>query len=385
MKTETREFQIFAKPAGARCNFRCRYCYYLGKKDLYPGEGFPLMPAGILENFIIQNIEASSDAVIRFSWHGGEPLLAGIDFFRKVVKIQRKYLQPGRSILNGIQTNGSLITGEWCRFFAENGFVVGISIDGPSDFHDRNRIAVNGKPTSHNVMRGYELLLKHIIPAEILCVVNSGNVKNPLVLYNFFKKLGAQFITFLPVVNRYSGSETGVSPDSVNPCDFGIFLSRIFDEWVEKDIGNVKIQLFEEMVRPAFNLEHTLCIFKEKCGGVPVLEHNGDFYSCDHFVDSEHLLGNIGDRSVSELLDTKKQKAFGEAKLITLPKVCKECEVRQMCNGECPKNRFLKTSDGETGLNYLCEGYKSFFKHVVPFVNEVARVWKNTPPSKAHG
>ncbi len=370
-------FQVFVKPVGARCNLRCSYCYYLDKREIYPQEKTFIMPDHILERFIAQNIEASADNTINFSWHGGEPLLAGIGFFRKAIEMQKKYMPAGRSILNGVQTNGTLIDSKWCSFFSENGFSIGISIDGPAGMHDTNRITGNGNKTSDKVLRGYEMLRNHNIPTEILCVVNSGNVRQPLVVYNFFKHLGARYITFLPLVNRLAGSVMGVTPDSVPSLDFGVFLSKIFDEWVEKDIGRISIQVFEEMIRPAFNQEHTLCVFKEKCGGVPVLEHNGDFYSCDHYVDNGHLVGNIMAGSIAGYLNSEKQQAFGQQKYFNLPLFCKNCEVRPMCNGECPKNRFIKTPDGEEGLNYLCQGYKYFFNHCLPFINAVGEMWKN--------
>ena len=377
MTAKEQAFQIFVKPVGARCNLRCSYCYYLNKKDLYPQEKVFKMPDPVLERFIAQNIEASPGDVVNFSWHGGEPLLAGVDFFRKVVDLQKKYLPANRTAINGIQTNGTLINSEWCSFFADNGFSIGISIDGPGTLHDMNRLTDRGNETSGKVLKGYELLQKHCIPTEILCVVNSGNVKYPLVVYSFFKQLGARYITFLPMVNRLPGSESEVTPDSVPSRDFGVFLSKIFDDWVVKDIGRIKIQIFEEMIRPAFGQEHTLCIFKERCGGVPVLEHNGDFYSCDHYADNMHLVGNIMKGTVSGFLNEKIQQAFGEAKNDFLPQFCRNCEVRAMCNGECPKNRFIRTSDGEDGLNYLCQGYKYFFNHCLPFINAVGELWKN--------
>ncbi|MFZ0281951.1 MAG: radical SAM protein [Bacteroidales bacterium] len=238
-------FQVFVKPVGARCNLRCSYCYYLDKREIYPQEKTFVMPDHILERFIAQNIEASADNTINFSWHGGEPLLAGIGFFRKAIEMQKKYMPAGRSILNGVQTNGTLIDSKWCSFFSENGFSIGISIDGPAGMHDTNRITGNGNKTSDKVLRGYEMLRNHNIPTEILCVVNSGNVRQPLVVYNFFKHLGARYITFLPLVNRMAGSVMGVTPDSVPSLDYGVFLSKIFDEWVEKDIGRISIQVFE--------------------------------------------------------------------------------------------------------------------------------------------
>lgn len=376
MAEVSREFQVFVKPVGAVCNLRCAYCYYLEKCNLYSGDKAPLMNEAILENYIKQHIEASTEEIINFSWHGGEPLLAGIDFYSRAVQLQKKYCPEGRKIVNGIQTNGTLINNEWCRFFSDHNFAVGISIDGPGELHNRLRKTSGNKDTLGQVLRGYELLKEYKITSEILCVVSAVNVKYPLVVYDFFRQLGAQYITFLPLVVRNESSSSGVSPETVSPDDFGSFLITVFDEWIEKDIGSIKIQIFEEALRTAFNQDHTLCIFKKECGGVPVVEHNGDFYACDHYVDSDHLYGNIVNESLSSLLDSVKQLTFGQVKSITLPDYCRKCEVLDMCNGECPKNRFISTPDGEPGLNYLCSGYKSFFTHCIPFINILKEVWK---------
>ncbi len=377
MTKSSGEFQIFIKPVGASCNLRCSYCYYLGKKDLYKGSRSIRMSVDILEKYIIQHIDASTDNVIMFSWHGGEPLLAGLDFYKEAVFLQQKHLPAGRSVINGIQTNGTLLDDDWCRFLAEENFMVGISIDGPDELHNRFRHDGAGKGSLHQVLKGYDLLQKHGITSEILCVLNAHNVRYPKVIYDFFRDLGARYMTFLPLVERQPGSGTEVSSDSVPAFEFGIFLCEVFDDWVEKDIGNIKIQIFEEAARTAFGQGHTLCIFKENCGGVPVIEHNGDFYSCDHYADRDHLLGNIMNSSVANFLDSPEQKAFGMAKSATLPGYCKECPVKVMCNGECPKNRFINTPDGEPGLNYLCKGYKHFFNHCRPFVDAIRIAWKN--------
>lgn len=300
--------------------------------------------------------------------------MAGIDFFRKVVTLQNKHKPSGVEILNGVQTNGTLIDNKWGWFFAENNFLVGISIDGPGEMHNRFRTTSDGRSSLHEVLRGYEILTRYRIKSEILCVVNSYNVRFPLIIYNFFKELGAGYITFLPLVERRHGAKSGVSRATVPSLEFGRFLISVFDEWIERDIGEIKIQIFEEAARTAFNQEHTLCIFRENCGGVPVVERNGDFYSCDHFVNNDYLIGNIKNGSVADFLDGEKQKVFGHAKSLTLPRYCIECEVKAMCNGECPKNRFIATPDGESGLNYLCSGYKAFFNHCRPFVEAVAAV-----------
>ena len=377
MKNLSREFQVFAKPVGSSCNMNCSYCYYLCKKSLYPETGHFLMSDDVLEEYIIQHINATSETIINFSWHGGEPLLAGIEFYKKVLEFQSVHIPEGKTIINGIQTNATLINDEWSRFFAENHFIIGVSIDGPAEFHNIHRRSRDDSATWNEVMRGFHLLKKQHIAAEALCVVNSENVKHPLVIYNFFRQLGVKYITFLPLVEADNQQSGGVSKNSVPSEEFGHFLSKVFDEWVENDIGDIKIQIFEEAARTAFNQEHTICIFKVNCGGVPVVEHNGDFYSCDHFADRDHLLGNIRNNSLTFFLDSERQKVFGHAKSISLPVYCIECDVRSMCNGECPKNRFLLTPAGEPGLNYLCKGYKYFFNHCKPFVEAIAEAWKN--------
>lgn len=374
------DFQIFVKPVGAACNLRCSYCYYLDKADLCGYRGSLKMSDEILERYIKQHIEASSEDTVFFSWHGGEPLLAGIDFYRKAVSFQQKFLPSGRYALNGIQTNGTLLDDEWCSFLKSESFIIGISIDGPPDLHNMHRITQAGEPTSEKVLKGFELLKKYKITSEILCVVNSGNSLHPLEVYNFFRQLGAEYISFLPLVERDTSKASGVSDSSVKPEEFGSFLSVIFDEWIGHDIGKIKIQIFEEALRPAFNQEHTLCIFKVDCGGVPVIEHNGDFYACDHYVDREHLSGNVNEVPLAELLTSQSQKAFGKSKSDTLPRYCLDCDVLEMCNGECPKNRFITTPDGEPGLNYLCKGYKQFFTHCKPFIEVLRQTWLQRAP-----
>jgi uncharacterized protein len=295
------------------------------------------------------------------------------------VRYQKKHQPSASTVIHGIQTNGTLLDDDWCRFLYEERFVVGLSIDGPGDLHNKNRLTLKNKPTLEQVINGCKLLQKHGINPEILCVVNAHNVRYPLVVYSFFRELGAEYITFLPLVERKKDASGLVSPDSVPSMEFGIFLSAIFDEWVEKDIGRIKIQIIEEAARTAFSQEHTLCIFKVNCGGVPVVEHNGDFYSCDHYVDDDHRLGNIGKHTLSYFLDSPFQKKFGKAKSQTLPKYCIECEVLDMCNGECPKNRFIASPDDEPGLNYLCSGYKHFFKHCKPFVEAISSLTSISP------
>ena len=380
MVKASREFQVFVKPIGSICNLDCHYCYYLKKEHLYPeGESFR-MPDDILEAYIAQHIDASPETVIRFSWHGGEPTVLGLDYFRRIVELQRKHKSPNQRIVNGIQTNGTLLDEEWCLFLAKMSFAVGLSLDGPPEMHDQHRVTKDGKPTHEQTMRGYKLLQEHGVYTEVLCVVNAHNVRFPLQVYRFFKQINAQYITFLPMVEPQQDAKGGVCHISVPAEAWGTFLCTIFDEWRDRDIGKVKVQIFEEATRTAFNQEHSLCIFRPTCGDIPVIEHNGDFYSCDHYVDVQHRLGNIEDTPLVELLESPAQREFGRAKLETLPRYCLECEVRAMCNGGCPKNRFINTQDGEPGLNYLCEGYRRFFNHCRPFVSEVAALWRRQNP-----
>ena len=375
MKSISREFQIFVKPVGSKCNLNCHYCYYLEKEGFNPNQNVLLMSDDILERYIIQHLEAATEPVVLFSWHGGEPGLAGIEFYRKAVSFQKKHKLPGKKILNGMQTNGTLLHEEWCSFLAEENFMVGISMDGPEKMHDQFRRTKTQDPTFKSVLHGLKLLQKYQISTEVLCVVNAINVKHPLEVYHYFREMGVGLLSFLPLVERLEKTGSGVSKASVPVVAFGKFLSLIFDEWKEKDIGLIKIQIFEEALRTAFKQDHSLCIFKKTCGGVPVIEKNGDFYSCDHYVDPKHKLGNITRDSLVNLLEHPQQKAFGQAKQKSLPQYCRECEVLDMCNGGCPKNRFIHTASGEEGLNYLCEGYKMFFTHCQPFIRAVADQW----------
>lgn len=365
-------FQIFVKPVGAVCNLNCRYCYYLNKGENDPGTHSFRMPQVVLEEYIVQHIEACTESTIRFSWHGGEPTLAGLDFYERVVSLQQKYQPPNQVILNGIMTNGTLLNEDWCRFLAEHGFFVGLSLDGPREFHDRYRADGKGDGTFAATLSGYDLLRRFDVSTDVLCVVNDQNVQSPQEVYSFFKEIGAAYISFLPLVEQMPGMNEGVSPRSVPAEAFGRFLCTIFNLWQGGDIGRIKVQIFEEALKSAFTLEHALCIFRPTCGQIPVVEHNGDFYCCDHYVNKDHLVGNIIDVPLERLLSSPQQQAFGQAKLNTLPSDCLECEVREMCNGGCPKNRILQTASGEKGLNYLCEGYKMFFTHCRPFVRKVA-------------
>jgi len=364
-------FQVFAKPVGPLCNLDCRYCYYLEKEKLYPSEKRFRMSDNVLETYIIQQINASPARTVRFSWHGGEPTLLGLDYFRNIVSLQRKHKHRNQRVINGIQTNGTLIDDDWGRFLADEGFAVGISIDGPQPIHDKFRVTKDQKASFEQTMRGYRLLQKHLVPTDILCVVNAYNASFPLQVYRFFKQINAKYINFLPMVNLEAGSD-GISNISVQADAWGSFLCTIFDEWRDEDINRIRVHIFEEVIRTAFHQEHLQCLFRPTCGDIPVVEYNGDFYSCDHFVNAKHLLGNILEMPLVNLLENPVQKKFGRAKMKTLPRYCMECEVKSMCNGECPKNRFITAPNGEEGLNYLCEGYKHFFTHCQPFVSALA-------------
>jgi uncharacterized protein len=377
-----RDFQIFAKPAGAACNLNCRYCYYLKADRIYPDGASFRMSEEILERYVREHIETAAGEEIRFSWHGGEPMLLGLDFFRKALELQNKYRPAGARIINGIQTNGMFLDEEWCRFIAAERFAIGLSMDGPREMHDRYRHTKAGEPTFRQVMNAFKLMKRHRIPFDILCTVNDYNVQFPIRVYRFFKEIGASYIGFLPVVERCPESANGVTSQSVPAQAYGDFLCAIFDEWVRQDIGRIRIQIFEEAARPVQGLDHSLCIFRETCGDVPVIEHNGDFFTCDHFVDEDHRMGNIRDVSLSELLDGPGQRAFGAAKRDRLPKPCLSCDVRPMCNGGCLKDRFLRTPDGEEGLNYLCSGLKKFFRHSLPYLTRISAMERMGSPAQ---
>jgi len=364
------DFQAFIKPAGSRCNLACDYCYYRDKDSPYP-----FMDEATLEAVIVRHLEACPDEVIQFSWHGGEPTILGLEYFRKIMEMQRRLIPPGRTVCNGIQTNGTLLDEAWGRFLADESFYVRISLDGPQEMHDKFRRTRERKSSFEETMRGLSLLKRFGVNHEILCVVSVANASHPLAVYRYFKALGVPFITFLPLVEP---------PDSIHQERsviaemWGDFLCNIFDEWKREDIGSVKIQIFEETVRPAFGQDHTLCLFKKRCGRVPVIESSGEVYSCDHYVNDDFRLGNIREDSLGSLMGSSKQKSFGQAKWKTLPRYCRECEVLESCFGGCPKDRFVQTPDGEPGLNALCEGYKHFFTHIRPFVEQVSALWKES-------
>ncbi len=377
MTTAQREFQVMAKPIGALCNLDCSYCYYLKKEFLYPEGGTFRMSDEVLELYVIQQIEAAPGPMVNFAWHGGEPTALGLDYFQKIVALQQKHRPDGKKTTNGIQTNGTLLNQEWARFFAAEGFQVGLSLDGPRELHDGYRVDKGQKPTHKQVLRAFRMLREHRVHVDVLCVLHDRNVRHPAQVYRFFKEIGVEFLQFLPLVERENG---GVSSRTVPAEAYGEFLSAVFDEWVRNDIGKIAIQIFDEAARPLAGMDHSLCIFRETCGDVPVVEHNGDFFSCDHFVEPGYRVGNIGATHLADLVDSPAQRAFGEAKRDALPRYCRECEVRAMCNGGCPKDRFIRTPDGEEGLNYLCAGYKRFFNHSRPYLQKMVDLWNAGEP-----
>jgi len=356
-----------AKPTGSACNLDCDYCFFLKKEKLYPGSSFR-MSDEVHESYLRQLLEAHQVSQVTVAWQGGEPTLMGIDFYRRSVELQKKYAKPGTRIENTFQTNGILLNDEWCQFFHENNFLIGLSVDGPKELHDFYRKDKGGHGTFERVVRAAQLLQKHKVEFNILCTVNRKNADHPLEVYRFFRdELGAHYIQFIPIVERdnKTGYQEGnkVTDRSVQPEQFGRFLIEIFDEWVKKDVGNTFVLNFDGALAGWLGMAGTVCIFGPTCGLGMALEHNGDLYSCDHFVEPDYYLGNILKTSMIDLVGSEKQRRFGQDKKDSLPRYCRECEVLHICNGECPKNRFLETPDGEPGLNYLCAGYKAFFKH----------------------
>ncbi|MDH4137402.1 MAG: anaerobic sulfatase maturase, partial [Anaerolineae bacterium] len=356
-----------AKPTGSACNLHCDYCFFLKKEKLYPGSDFR-MSDKVHESYIRQLLEAHQVPQVTVAWQGGEPTLMGLDFFRRSVEFQKKYQKPGTRIENTFQTNGILLNDEWCRFFHEHNFLVGLSMDGPNGLHDFYRKDKGGHGTFDRVVAAARRLQEHKVEFNILCTVNAKNADYPLDIYRFFRdELGAHYIQLIPIVER--DNETGyqegnkVTDRSVRPEQFGRFLIGIFDEWVKKDVGNTFVLNFDGALAGWLGMAGTVCIFGPTCGLGMALEHNGDLYSCDHFVEPDYYLGNILKTPLIDLVASEKQKRFGQEKKGSLPRTCRECEVLRICNGECPKNRFLETPDGEPGLNYLCAGYKVFFKH----------------------
>lgn len=385
---------VMLKPAGAHCNLACKYCYYLEKNKLYPTAQRHLMSDEMLEQFTREYIEAQTMNQVLFTWHGGEPLLRSIDFYRKALALQQKYA-GGRRIDNVIQTNGTLLTDEWCEFFAQNHWLVGISIDGPQPDHDHYRLTAAGKPSWQKVMQGIKLLKKHGVEWNAMAVVNAYNVNHPLEFYRFFKENGCQFLQFTPIVERLTRHEDGrtlasladkdeisLSEASVAQEQWGYFLCAIFDEWVRKDVGKIFVEIFDCTLANWMGISPGICAYSKECGHAGVMEHNGDVYSCDHFVFPEYKLGNIRDHSLIDMLYGEQQQEFSRLKHSSLPRQCKECDMEFACHGECPKNRFMKDKYGDSGLNYLCPGYYHYYQHVAPYMDYMKQeLMSQRPPS----
>lgn len=382
---------VLAKPVGASCNLRCKYCYYLEKSHLYRNAPARVMSDELLERFVQEYIQAQTMSQVLFTWHGGEPLMRPLSFYRKAVAQQEKYAF-GRQIDNTIQTNGTLLTDEWCEFFKEHNWLVGISIDGPQEFHDEYRRTASDKPSWQKVMRGIRLLRKHGVEWNAMAVVNDFNAGYPLEFYHFFKEMGAKYIQFAPVVERMAAHSDGrhlatlvdqecpVADFSVSPAQWGDFLCAIFDEWVRHDVGQTYVEIFDCTLANWVGERPGICVYAKECGHAGVMEFNGDVYSCDHFVFPEYKLGNIRDKTLVEMLYGEQQRQFSCLKHASLPKQCKECEWEFACHGECPKNRFVNDRYGNPGLNYLCSGYRHFYEHVAPYMDFMKKEFMNQRP-----
>jgi uncharacterized protein len=384
---DRREFHLLSKPTGAVCNLDCKYCFFLSKEMLYPGSRFR-MADDMLETYIRQLLESQPGPEIAVAWQGGEPTLMGLDFFKRSIELVERHRRPAQRVAYTLQTNGTKIDDAWAAFFAEHKFLIGLSVDGPRHLHDMYRVDKGGQGSFDQVMEGWRALAARNVDVNILCTVHNANGDHPLEVYTFFRdELGAKFVQFIPIVERVTSEllpianmgwgERGSDPRplyiteghhvtgrSIGSEQWGRFLVGVFDEWIKKDVGTVFVQMFDAALASWVGAPPSMCVFAETCGNALAIEHNGDLYSCDHFVEPKHLLGNIKDVHMLELVSSPQQAAFGLAKRDTLPNYCRECDVRFACHGECPKNRFINTPDGEPGLNYLCAGYMAFFKHV---------------------
>lgn len=381
------------KPVGSACNMACRYCYYLEKKKFYPDAGKQFMSEATLEEFIKQYIAAQTTPEVMFTWHGGEATIRPLDFYRKAVELQKRYA-GGRRIENCLQTNATLLNDEWCSFLRKEGWLVGVSIDGPQEFHDEYRLNAGGRPSFQNVMRGIRMLQRYGVDWNALAVVNDFNADYPVDFYRFFKEIGCSFIQFTPVVERRKpdgmladASVKGEMTDfSVTPQQWGDFLIGVFDEWRKEDVGKVFVQLFDSTLANWVGAEPGVCTLAPTCGHAAAMEWNGDVYSCDHFVFPSYKLGNIHTSSLIDMMSSECQLKFGAAKRDSLPSQCRQCRWLSLCNGECPRNRFVATAAGEPGLNYLCEGYRKFFAHSAPYFEFMAReLREGRPPANVNG
>jgi len=387
-------FHVMAKPIGAQCNLRCRYCYYLEKAQLYQDQSRQRMPDAMLERYVQAQIAASPGDEIPFAWQGGEPTLMGKAFFRKVIALQERYRPAGTRISNALQTNGTLLDDDWCRLFKEHGFLVGVSCDGPPELHDHYRVDRGDRPSSTLVLRGIDALRRHGVEYNILCTVNRRNAAHPRRVYRYLRELGSPFLQFIPIVERLraDGSPAGppqdepeaeLAPWSVTGEGYGDFLCGVFDQWLQRDVGSVFVQLFDVQLAVHLGLPPALCIFSETCGRGLALEHNGDLYACDHYVYPEYRLGRIDDEQLAQLVDSPQQEAFGRGKHEGLPQQCHRCPALQQCWGGCPKHRFATSVDGEPGLNHLCPGYRRFFAHSAPALRRMAELHRaGLPPAQ---
>lgn len=379
-----RPLYVMTKPAGAHCNLACDYCYYLEKQKLYQNGDKHIMSDQLTEVFIREYIQSQFGNEVNFTWHGGEPMIRPLSYYKKVVRWQRRYAE-GKAILNCLQTNGTLLTPEWCRFLHDEGWLVGISIDGPQDMHDAYRMKRNGGPTWEKVMQGIEMLDRYEVEWNAMAVVNDITAARPLDFYRFFRdEIECRYLQFTPVVERIrrhedgrhlahvmDGDEYAVAPFSVTPEAWGSFLCTMFDEWYNNDVGEMFVQTFEATLANWAGMTPGVCSLSDWCGHAAVMEHNGDIYCCDHFVFPEYYLGNIRNRGILDMLNSERQMAFADMKTKGMPTQCRQCRWQFACHGECPRNRFAKTKDGEPGLNYLCEGYRRYFEHVAPFMEEL--------------
>jgi len=380
---------VMCKPAGSLCNLACHYCYYLDKARLYeqlPRQERFCMNDHTLQLFIRQYMEAQTQPQVLFTWHGGEPLMRPLSFYQRVVELQQPYLRRGYTVDNCLQTNGTLLTDEWCAFFREHHWLIGISVDGPQDLHDTYRRARGGQPSHFKVMRGIRLLQKHGVEWNAMGVVNSLNAEHPLEVYHFYKEAGCQYIQFTPIVELTGkglpdgGATPRFAPFSVRPGQYARFCCDIFDEWVRHDVGQVFVQLFDSTLACWAGVPPSLCSMCETCGHASVIEANGDLYSCDHFVFPQHLLGNIHTDTITSMMYSQRQVQFGRDKRDRLPRQCMDCQWRFACNGGCPKDRHCTTDDGDPGLNYLCQDFRQFFAHVAPYMDFMKRELDNHRP-----
>ena len=384
---------IMVKPVGSACNLRCDYCYYLEKQHLYANEGRQMLSDELLERFIREYIESQTTPEVLFTWHGGEPLVRPLAFYEKVVRLQQRYAR-GRRIANSLQTNGTLINDDWARFFHDQGWLIGVSLDGPEAYHDAFRRTRGGGPSFRNVIRGIDILNRHAVEWNALAVANRLNGDHPLSFYRFFKNIGCRYIQVTPVVERLAHHDDGrqlaslvdegqLAPFSIRPKQWGNFLCTIFDEWVRQDVSMFFINIFDATLANWVGVAPGLCTMAKHCGHAGVMEHNGDVYSCDHFVFPEYKLGNIHEQSLVEMMYSERQRRFGRAKADSLPTQCRECQWLNACHGECPRNRFIRTANGEPGLNYLCEGYRQYFSHVAPYMDVMKRLLgEKRPPAE---